>query len=365
MIQRPTARRWVAALENLSREIRTCSAAGLHRYYGRLGACPWCELEIREQLIFFVRVTPVEPASSGGFDVSEVWQRILAARATLQPPAPPGLLSASAVTPEPLPRRAWISGIVKQAMSVGILGSVVLLIILRPVAAVLWSVVGYWAWWAVAGRPSALDVERNRRKVALTVAEDKWCALQRKWSDLEADAHLERFMERLGAARAQYEALSAEHVAARHKLVATVRERQLLRFLSRFHVEDVTIANFGPAQVAALVSFGVETAAEVERGRLEKIRGSSALLIDQLLAWRWGLEGLFKFDARDAVAADQKALEHWYAQRYRPLAAMLTEGLEELRRKAALHEHRRHVLLVSARVAATALAQARADMDVF
>jgi DNA-binding helix-hairpin-helix protein with protein kinase domain len=153
---------------------------------------------------------------------------------------------------------------------------------------------------------------------------------------------------------------------ARRKLFDTIRERQLLRFLSRFHVEDVTIPNFGPLQVLALGSFGVETAAEVERARLEKIRGLSSALINQLLAWRWGLEGMFKFDAaRDGVVADQKALDHWYAQRHRPLAATLTDGLEELRRKAALYDHRRRAFVAGARIAAAALAQARANMDVF
>jgi DNA-binding helix-hairpin-helix protein with protein kinase domain len=173
-------------------------------------------------------------------------------------------------------------------------------------------------------------------------------------------------LEKLYIARAEYEKLSTEHAMARRKLFDTIRERQLLRFLSRFHVEDVTIPDFGPPQVVALVAFGVETAAEVERARLEKIRGLSSTLITQLLAWRWGLEGMFKFEVvRGAVAADQKALDHWYARRYRPLATTLTDGLEELRRKAALYDHRRRAFLVGVRVAAASLAQARANMDVF
>jgi DNA-binding helix-hairpin-helix protein with protein kinase domain len=364
--QRPPASRWVQALESLSREIRTCSAEGLHRYYGRLSVCPWCELEVRDQLIFFVRMLPVESAAAGGFDLSAIWQQVEAVRAGMQPPSYPVVPAGAAVTAEPLPRHAKISAIVKKTVSACILGIVILLIILRPVAAVLWSMVGYWAWWAVSGRPTALEAERNRRKVALTVAEDKWTSVQRKWSDLAAGGDLEGYLEKLRSTRAEYEKLSAEHDRARRKLFDTIRERQLLRFLSRFHVEDVTIPGYGPLQVAALVSFGVETAAEVERARLEKIRGLSSTLINQLLAWRWGLEGMFKFEAvRDGVAVDQKALDHWYAQRYRPLAVTLTDGLEELRRKAALYDHRRRAFLAGARVAAASLAQARANMDVF
>jgi DNA-binding helix-hairpin-helix protein with protein kinase domain len=363
--QRPAARRWVQALENLSREIRSCGAEGLHRYYGRLSACPWCELEVRDQLIFFVRVTPVEPMPVGSFDLSAVWERIEAAAANMQHPSFPVTPATAGVLPEPLPRGAKVSALIKEVLSTGILGIVLLLIFVRPVAAMLWSLVGYWAWRAVAKRPSELELEQNRRKVALAVAEDKWSAVQRRWWDL-VDEDVELLLGKLRTVRTDYEKLSAEHEAARRRLLDTVRERQLLQFLSRFHVEDVSIPGFGPLQVVALVSFGVETAAEVERQRLEKIRGLSPVLINQLLAWRWGLEALFKFDtARAVVAADQKVLDHWYTQRYRPLTAALTGGLEELRGKAAIYEHRQRAFLVSARVAAAALAQARADMEVF
>jgi DNA-binding helix-hairpin-helix protein with protein kinase domain len=217
----------------------------------------------------------------------------------------------------------------------------------------------------VATRPSELELEHDRRKVALAVAENKWSSVERKWWDL-VDDDVEQMLAQLRGLRGEYEKLSTEHEVARRKLAETVRERQLLRFLSRFHVEDVSIPGLGQLQLVALVSFGVETAAEVERQRLEKIRGLSPTLINQLLAWRWGLEGMFKFDAAGAGAAsDQKALDHWYAQRYRPLTAALSSGLEELRRKAAIYEHRRRTFLVNARMVAEALAQARADMQVF
>jgi DNA-binding helix-hairpin-helix protein with protein kinase domain len=366
VLQRPPARRWVQALESLSREIRTCGAEGLHRYYGRLGVCPWCELEVRDQLVFFVRMLPVASAAVDGFDLSALWQQIEAVRAGMQPPSCPVVPAVTAVTAEPLPRRARISVMVQKTVGACILGIVILLIILRPLTAPAWITVGYWAWSAVSEPPSALRAERNRRKVALSVAEDKWASVQRKWSDFAAGGELEWYLGKLHRARVEYEKLGAEHEMARRKLLDTLRERQLLRFLSRFHVEDVTIADFGAVQVAALVCFGVETAAEVERSRLEKIGGLSSTLITQLLAWRWGLERMFKFDAaRDGRAADHKALDHWYAERHRSLAATLTEGLEELRRKAVLYDHRRRAFLVGARIAAATLAQARANMEVF
>jgi len=362
---RPSARRWVQALESLAREIRGCSSDSMHRYFGRLSACPWCELEEREQLTFFVRVAPHEIAVAGGFDLLAVWQQIELTAAALQRPPWPGSAGA-AVRPEPLPRRARIAAIGKAAVSAFVIDVVVTLIVLRPFAAFLWISVGLWVWRLASQRQTAFEAERKLRAVALSVAEDKWRSLERRWLELAHEGEGQTQLAQLRMVRESYEKLRTKHEIARRKVLDTVRERQLLQFLSRFHVEDVSLEGYGSAQVAALVSFGVETAAEVARQRLERVQGLHSALIDQLLKWRWGLEGLFKFDVtRVALAAELAAVHHWHAQRYEKLAGQLREGLEDLRRKAAAYDHRRRAFLVNARVVASGLEQARADMSVF
>lgn len=364
--QRPSARRWVQALENLAQEIRGCGTDNLHRYFGKLSACPWCELEEHQQLTFFVRMVPYASTAGAGFDLPAVWHQIEVTAASMQPPPLPVGAGGAALVAEPLPWRAKLGAAGKAAVNAFIIDVVVTLIVLRPLAAFIWISVGLWLWRLASQRQSAFDAERKRREVALSVAEDKWKSVQGRWVDLAFEGDVQRQLARLRVVRADYEKLLAKHEIAKRQVLDNVRERQLLQFLSRFHVEDVTLAAGGAPQVAALVSFGVETAAEVERARLERIHGLHPALIDQLLKWRWGLESLFKFDVtRSALTAELEALHHWHTQRCEKLAAALKEGLGDLRRKAAALEHRQRALLVNARVVARGLAQARANMSVF
>jgi DNA-binding helix-hairpin-helix protein with protein kinase domain len=52
--ERPTARQWIALLEELEGSLQTCPVNGLHHYPKEARECPWCRMERTLGVLLFV-----------------------------------------------------------------------------------------------------------------------------------------------------------------------------------------------------------------------------------------------------------------------------------------------------------------------
>jgi DNA-binding helix-hairpin-helix protein with protein kinase domain len=85
--------------------------------------------------------------------------------------------------------------------------------------------------------------------------------------------------------------------------------------------------------IAPLVSFGIETAADVTRLQYQPVPGFGPKRIQQLLKWRDDLLKKFVFRPGQAIAAaDLAALQAKFASRMSPLEAQLRTGPASLER---------------------------------
>lgn len=124
------------------------------------------------------------------------------------------------------------------------------------------------------------------------------------------------------------------------------------------------IPGVGPARKAALRSFGIETAADVERYRIQNVRGFGQSLTRAVLDWRASCERRFTFNPSTAVTdADKNAVKAKLAARKATLESALLAGANELHRFKQQAASKAEALRPRLESAAVRLAQAQKDFS--
>lgn len=360
--QRPNAAQWVTALDHMRCNLQRCGNSPLHSYPQHCPACPWCELD-KAGVVYFVDLAPANAAQTG-FDLGRIWRAIEA----VPPPPSLGLAAGSTAvcTPTPLPAVADRGG--EKAIYCGFIVVVVAACSLAlPSMFIFFLIAGFFGFAGVGtlGEQERRK-EREKRRAALMEA-------SRLMESTEAEARdgmgYHAFIARkqqLIMFRDEYTALPQVEEKEVKALQATARARQLHAFLDQLFIDDATISGVGPAKKAALLSFGIETAADVEWNRVSAVRGFGQVLTKAVVQWRLACEQRFQFDPQRAVTqADIDAVRARIAHRRTQLAVGLSKGHADLfgiqqRGQAMANVMKARLVTASAR-----LAQAQADMAVF
>ena len=320
---RPTAREWMSELDLLKTQIVTCTHDPSHKYYGGLLECPWCMQEQRSGIYFFLSFE-ASTSAIAGFNIEQVWEQIMAVESP--GPAPGTDTFDISVTPRQLPSELT-----------GFFG------LLKP--------------WKIAA-------EKLRRKEALEIAKRRLRILKKEWEDNAGDAGFHSKIEELSSFRLEYQRLANQMAIERQKLQQNLRETQLQRFLGNFFLDNQYIPGLGSAQKASLASFGIETAADINRYNILRLRRLGERIANDLVEWRTGLEQQFVFDpALGVVPADIAVVSKRFAKRRKQIEDELLSGPERLKilRDQAL-QNRTHMLPII-RSVTQQMAQAEADLS--
>jgi len=294
---RPSATDWIGALGALAQSLQQCAKSQAHFYPKQSSACPWCILERATGVrLFGVRGT-VQWTGVG--DISQPWKSI---EQIPRPPADPPLPSQQPWSPPPgtpLPDRG--RKLIRQAASVALVsfglvgcpvangnGMGVLAIILFVAAGFVWP-------WVSGEKRKALE-----QKVAS--ARKRWDDLERRWMQEASVTAFDRQKLDAQKAKAELEDVPNERQRRLAKLRADQREYQRRRFLDRFRIDRAKIKGIGSGRAAILASFGIETAFDVEPGRIMNISGFGPSLTAELVTWRRIQEAKFAFNPNEPVA---------------------------------------------------------------
>jgi DNA-binding helix-hairpin-helix protein with protein kinase domain len=351
---RPTAGQWRSALDYLRGHLRRCSSTKMHIYPGHLTACPWCQFEGLGIVYFLALDVSVVPGAH--FDIVRAWAAIDAVR----PPQAPAAREHDKVAAAPAPLPAGL--LEKNVLTVAgvlIAAAVVALLVVAP--AFWWAYFGAgWGAWRLAQSPNARQAERQRRSAELSSAQ---VAYKNLLAQRATASGFQEKRQQLLAARDEWSGLAQREAKELEQLKATARARQKHLFLEGFLVEDAKIPGVGRAKKATLLSFGIETAADVEWDRVIVLRGFGHALTGEMVAWRASCERGFAFDPNRAVApADVAAVRTTIALRRNALQAVLSTGATELQRLARDAQNRAQALDQQLVSAGQRLAQARADV---
>lgn len=328
---RPAPTEWRSALIDLSHNLVRCNDG--HYYLKSLADCPWCKLEREFGLKFFLG-TILQNLGWRDFDLATVWRET--SGITLPPDTfstAPGALHQTfglfksgkvlGVGSEVLSLRrmlltanlvlvAWLIGSFCGMLSpieAGLFGCLIgILCLLIPYQ-------GYARQRKKLESQKSLVEARSSKGRLLAQLLDEKQAFQQKRAELEA-------------IKKQYENLGTELHRKLVELEKNARQRQLEKFLDSFDIYNARIPGIGEQRKTTLISYGIETAADVHYSRIYGVvPGFASVNTNKLVAWRRGLENRFVFDPNKGVdPRDKQALEQEIALKRRNVETELGAG---------------------------------------
>jgi DNA-binding helix-hairpin-helix protein with protein kinase domain len=193
------------------------------------------------------------------------------------------------------------------------------------------ALVSYGLAFAVWPRGSA--EKQSAADKAYSVARTEWESALTRW---KREASRETFAEKLQAlekARTEIVDLPNERRHRLAKLEAGRETRQRQRYLDRFRIDRAKIHGIGISRSAMLASYGIETAADIERSKIMQIPGFGNVLTSELMRWRQGHERNFRFNPSEPVdRRDIDAIDRELEARRQNLLLTLQQGPDVLRR---------------------------------
>jgi DNA-binding helix-hairpin-helix protein with protein kinase domain len=357
---RPTALQWAKSLEALEGALSKCGANAMHFYPSAASKCVWCQMEHQIGILLFLPSFDlgagpnVSDPGAAGFNLAAVWAAIERINtpdpATFNPPLPSPTVEASgdakAIKRERMRQRAI--GYVSIAVAIGVLlGLPTLWFIYIPAA---WFGV-VWAFGTGTGNSGKFTSRFQQTEKALADAIDGW---RRRIGVVE----MHDLRQSLSDAKAKLQSLPADEQRRIAEHEATRRDSQLHNYLEGFPVRRAKIRGIGPSKVAALSSYGIDTAADIVFGRVVAVPGFGEVSAQPLIQWRQKVASRFVYRAQPSPAEIQEVqrIRQSCASQAAQLRTMLLKGASDLQRASANMQSR-------AKAPDPAISRAHADRE--
>ena len=281
---RPSAAQWVALLGELRRSLQQCKSNPLHYHSSAAPSCPWCRMEQKLRIILFLPkdIGIIIPGpDTDNFNLPLLWAQIEAIRAPTRSeliPSFPSLIPAPSAEATAAKSQGLWPYIIRA-------GGIIAGIALMAAAPRLWFIAIGVAGIAFkfASQKSDDSGIWNQRFLGV---EEEWNRALDQWERRSGFDKTENLKVSLIEAKRAYEALAPEQ-ADRIKGYQNERESlQRIAFLERFRIRDHKISGIGPAKLATLTSYGIETAADLTRQNVLAISGFGPINSRPLIEWQ-------------------------------------------------------------------------------
>lgn len=329
---RPTALDWIHALSSLEGSLNHCSKVKTHHYPSNAKGCVWCKLTGNSGFDMFPDLTTVEPTiPTDERGTEQAIREILVFRF----PAVADLLPAAA-TPRGASNALRVARSGKRGRALlGLLmmGGAVAGFIYAAPAWFMWIGLAIWGWVTFSDR----KVESGPFQQAFKDADER---VQRELNTFVQRNGMTEVVNVRGDLDAAIAVYKAHDDALLRELMVMKSNReshQRQAYLDRFSIRRANISGIGPAKTATLISFGIETAADVNQNAVLRVPGFGDVMTGKLVAWRRGHESRFKYDrtpnAQDI--ADERVLRGRFAAEKAKLESTIRNGLATLRNAKA------------------------------
>jgi len=329
---RPAAAQWVGLLEEFERSLRRCGLNPLHYYPGAASECPWCRMERVVGITLFLPPAPPAgtipaAASTTNFNLASIWAAIEAVR--LPPSAAPTPLlptlnidpsqEALAAAAKSRRQHAW-NAILVAASIVGIAG--------LPPLSIVWLGLGGYNVYRLLG-PASAGVQFRKRT---TLETQRWAAALADWEKRCGAAEVHSSKKSLATARNQLQALPAELKTRVAAYEANRRDFQLRTHLENHRVGAAKISGVGDRLKLRLIAYGIDSALQVNHGRVLQVDGFGVAKASALMAWRQQVESRFRFDPNPNAAdvREKDKINREIALRGDQLRTSLARGARDL-----------------------------------
>lgn len=325
---RPSALDWIHELNSLEGSLTRCARVKTHYYPRNAGGCVWCKLTSNSGFDMFpdlTSVTPNIPTDERGTEqaIREIHAFCFPVVTDILPAAAkPGGVSKSLREGRSAKRGRALIGLLMMG------GAVVGFIYASP-AWFVWIGLAIWGWGTFSNR----DVETRPFQQAFKDADDR---VQRELTAfIQRNGMTEVIKVRtdldaaIAAYRGHHDALALELMVMK----SNRESRQRQAYLDRFSIRSADISGIGPAKTATLISFGIETAADVNQHAVLRVPGFGDVMTGKLVAWRREHESRFKYDGTPNAqdVADERVLRGRFAAERAKLESIIRNGLGTLR----------------------------------
>lgn len=364
--KRPSAAEWVGCLMQLQRGLVQCEDNRLHYIPDTATDCPWCELESQYGNVLFAPYLPVAaPLNLGdpgrvSFDLNQIWSKIkpFLDQTDFQPKLPNLKLAPSQNAQDTQPKTTSSFN----SVFIGIVG--LALLVWFPKFFILWLILIWWGFSkSSTTRQEPLLIQKIRFGYQSSVERYKRELVS--WENRVGVTELRALKQKLVNANTRYQELLTTQSTEITKFHNNKRDRQLHIFLDRYDVKSSKIKGLGPARLAALKSYGIDSAADITEAKVLAVPGFGEEFTQKLLGWRRLIEKKFIFQSADTELEKQAILQIKlnFESKLSPHRATLNSGMINLQtqinrvRKVAGAED------ISLNAAYRAMLQFRADLE--
>ncbi|MCW2473665.1 topoisomerase DNA-binding C4 zinc finger domain-containing protein [Candidatus Symbiopectobacterium sp. NZEC151] len=321
---RPDAKVWIQILTTLESSLNHCSKTKTHFYPSKAKGCVWCRLASNNAFDMFPDLSAIFPTLST--DTHGTEKAIQEIQMFRFPTADDLLPSPSSIN---RPSDALIA--VKNSkyrnslLGFFMMGAAVYGFIYEPAIFYVWIGLAIWGYSLFSER----KVEQSRFLKAFQEADE---LVQHELDVFLQRNGLTEIIKVRGGLDIAITIYREQDVALTHDLalLKSNREaRQLRAYLDSFSIRQANISGIGPAKTATLISFGIETAEDVNRTDVLRVPGFGKVMTGKLLDWRREKEAKFRYDQKpnSQDAADEKILKGRYAADKAKLENTIRNGL--------------------------------------
>jgi len=369
---RPDPQEWSRALKEHFRSLVKCQKNPSHQYRQDSKSCPWCLLESKAGLQFFA-ATPITAKTSAKANVllspaeiDRLWQLIEMVKA----PSPPAVVTVPSAQPSSaieIAATRYVFGSYG-ALAVAIAAAVVIFMLPITIGAmavllILDLVAGLFLRDYLVGESKA---KRNTALIRLQHAESNLNAVKARWEDSASDKAFQSRLEELRSLKNEYASIGSKKQERLKALQQSSYARHRDRYMDSYRIDRAAIPNIGPGRAASLMSYGIETALDVNRSAVLAVPGFGTGLADVLVAWRQSIEAQFNYlPSSQVLMSDISAVDQWAESESRRIAGALQRGPTELAQLKSAAERKGRLLRTELENAMAAAAQARVDADAF
>jgi len=357
---RPGPREWEAALATFSSELVVCDANGAHAFHRSNAECPWCRVERSSGVLLFAPAQAFD-ASEPPFDIDAAWRAVEAVDAPPAAELPP---EPEDFTAEPSPDVRRKRRRLRRKRSLG--WSIVVLSAAAPLLlpgfglALPAAFVALIAFFLLARARDARSVVEAER--VLEQAELEWYAALARYRELSEATAFHAARREAETARDRLRQQPEERRRGLEQLKEGLETRAFRHFLESRRIATEGIRGLAGERVAHLAAFGVETAWDIQEGRLLAVPGLDQPTTDQLLDWRRTVEGIFRFAGATLDATDVEALDRGLYKDRQAFRRSLAEAPARLRELRARNLAERPAAMQDLDWTVRQVARSRADL---
>ncbi len=332
---RPSAKVWINALHSLEGSLNHCSRVKTHYYPRNPDGCAWCKLAAKSGFSMFpdlASVTPSLPTDTRGTEqaIREIMAFHFPVAADLLPVvAMPNGASNALLEAKSRKRGQAIMGLL-------MMGGAIAGLFLAAQVFFIWIGLGIWGLYTIFDRKVSPGPFQQAFKDADERVQCELDDFARRNGMIEIAKVRSDLNAVVAAYRGHDDALNKELAAMK----ASRESRQRQAYLDRFSIRGASISGIGPAKTATLISFGIETAADVNLSAVRRVPGFGSVMTGKLMTWRHEHESRFRYNPAPNVqdVADEKMLRGHFAAEKAKLESTIRNGLCTLRNAKSRHD---------------------------